>query len=68
LAYGIAAFVTRGFTNPVVPRSYDVTADSNRFLGVTDAAGQSSLRTTAVRRIEVALNWFEDLKRLASRK
>jgi Tol biopolymer transport system component len=58
----------QGFTNPVMPRNYDVSADGNRFLGVTDAAGQSSLRTTAVRRIDVVLNWFEDLKHLAPRK
>jgi WD40-like Beta Propeller Repeat len=61
-------FVTRGFTNAKMPRNYDVSSDGSRFLGVTDAAGQSSLRTTAVRRGEVVLNWFEELKRLVPTK
>ncbi len=68
LTFTAPTLVTQGFNNAPMTRTYDVSSDGNRFLGVTEAAGQTPLRTNTVRRIEVVLNWFEDLKRLAPRK
>jgi serine/threonine-protein kinase len=52
-------FVERG---PAFERSYDITLDGKRFLGVV-AAGQSSTSgTPAAPQIQVVLNWFEELK------
>jgi Tol biopolymer transport system component len=68
LTFTAPTFVTQGFNNAPMTRNYDVSSDGNRFLGVTEAAGQTPLRTQTVRRIEVVLNWFEDTKRLAPRK
>jgi serine/threonine protein kinase len=40
-------------------RNYDLSADGNRILGMVD---ETPVSTAAARRIEVVLNWFEELK------
>ena len=46
--------------NPGALANYDVSADGQRFLMVKETE-----QATAVTQINVVLNWFEDLKRLA---
>ena len=49
-----------------VPRSFDVAPDG-RIIGVTDAASTSSAVARPAR-IEVVINWFDELKRLVPNK
>jgi hypothetical protein len=46
----------------MAPASYDVAPDANRFIGAVDASGQIPAATASTRRIEVVLNWQEELK------
>ncbi len=41
---------------------YDITADGKRFLMVFPADQADSVTETAAERINIVLNWFEDLK------
>ena len=50
--------VSRGFG----PRKYDITPDGQRFLTVIPAPNAEADETTP-ERINIVLNWFEELKR-----
>jgi hypothetical protein len=52
---------------PSVERPWDISPDGQRFLGLIDAA-QSQAGAPAAPQIQVVLNWFEELKRLAPAK
>jgi serine/threonine-protein kinase len=45
-------------------RGYDVSADGQRFLVLKDVIKPDQHRDDSVGRIEIVLNWFEELKRL----
>lgn len=62
IAFGTPVAVPRTFpgANVATPRTFDITRDG-KTLGVL-TAGQSPSQTTD--RIQVVLNWFEELKRL----
>jgi eukaryotic-like serine/threonine-protein kinase len=61
--FATPAIIATGFSNaPMAPASYDVAPDANRFMGTVDAAGLIPAATGATRRIEVVLNWQEELK------
>jgi hypothetical protein len=61
-----SGIVGGGATGLGVPRRFDVGPDG-RIIGVTDSASTS---TTVARlaRIEVVVNWFDELKRLVPTK
>jgi serine/threonine-protein kinase len=46
---------------PAVPRSYDITPDGKRFLGVVPIAAEQN-GSPIQRQIQVVLHWFEELK------
>jgi serine/threonine-protein kinase len=48
------------------PTSYDIAPDGRQFIGVVDAEGTQS-RSTAAPKIQVVINWFEELKARASK-
>ena len=58
---GPSGFFGRGLSGE---RNYDITRDGKRFLGVVPA-GQSASGAPAAPQIQVVLNWFEELRRLA---
>jgi hypothetical protein len=43
------------------PINYDIAPDGRRFIGVVDAEGNQS-RSAAAPKIQVVINWFEELK------
>jgi eukaryotic-like serine/threonine-protein kinase len=60
--FATPAIIATGFANaPMAPASYDV-AHANHFIGAVDAAGLIPAATGATRRIEVVLNWQEEMK------
>ncbi len=61
--FGEAVPVPRTFQNtgPALERPYDFSRDGQRFLGLVDTAVTQG-GATAAPRIQVVLNWFEELK------
>ena len=55
--------VARGLSSVGMQPNYDVAArDGSRLIGPVTAAGFAPARTTAVRQIDVVLNWFTELQ------
>jgi Tol biopolymer transport system component len=61
--FGTPQLVVRGLRSVPMQRNYDINADGTRVLGPIFAAGQTPSGTVSIRRIEIVLNWFEELKR-----
>ena len=61
--FGNPVPLARGFLErgPGTERTYDITPDGKRFVGVV-AAGQNQSGAPATPQIQVVLNWFEELK------
>jgi serine/threonine-protein kinase len=63
--FGEAVLLPRPFRNlsPRYERTYDLSRDGQRFLGLIDSAQATQSGSAEAAQIQVVLNWFEELKR-----
>ena len=63
-SFGEAVVLPRPFANasPAFERPYDISRDGQRFLSVIDATQATQSAGPQAPRIQVVLNWFEELK------